>query len=54
MDDVIDRFTDGLPSNIVSLAKEVAKTGFDAGQKIGEYINDLIDAVFDGYDREKC
>ncbi len=46
--DALEKFSENLPSNILGLAKEVAKAGIDVGKNVGEYINDFIDAVFDG------
>lgn len=46
--DALEKFKENLPSNIVGLAKEVAQAGLSAGKSLGGYINDLIDAIFDG------
>lgn len=49
--DALEKFTENLPSNIVGLAKEVAKAGLDVGKNVGSYINDFIDSVIDGFER---
>lgn len=48
MEEILNKQTESMPTNIVELAKIVAKAGLTVGQKAGEYINDFIDAIFDG------
>jgi hypothetical protein len=49
--DALEKFTENLPSNIVGIAKEVIKAGWDVGSKVGTRVNDFIDAIFDGFDK---
>ena len=46
----LEKITEELPQGIASLVREVAGWGLEAGQYIGEVVNDFIDGLFAGFD----
>lgn len=48
----LEKITEELPQGIASLVREVAGWGIEAGQYIGEVVNNLIDGLFDGFDND--
>ena len=46
----LEKITEELPQGIASLVREVAGWGIEAGQYIGEVVNDFIDGLFAGFD----
>ncbi len=48
----LEKITEDLPQGIAALAREVAGWGIEAGQYIGEVVNELIDRLFDGFNND--
>ncbi len=48
----LEKNTKYLPQGIAALAREVAGWGIEAGQYIGEVVNERIDRVFDGFNND--
>jgi hypothetical protein len=48
MEELIKLTQEGLPDKAsVELVKEVATSAFNGGKKVGGFISDIIDAIFD-------
>jgi hypothetical protein len=48
MEELIKLTQEGLPDKAsVELVKEVATSAFHGGKKVGGFISDIIDAIFD-------
>lgn len=48
----LEKITKELPQGIASLVREVAGWGIEAGQYIGEVVNDFIDGMFGVFDND--
>ena len=48
----LEKITEDLTQGIAALAREVAGWGIEAGQYIGEVVNELIDRLFDGFNND--
>ena len=48
MEELLKLTQEGLPDKAsIELVKEVATSAFNGGKKLGGYISDFIDAIFD-------
>ena len=48
MEELLKLTQEGLPDKAsIELVKEVATSAFNGGKKLGGYISDIIDAIFD-------
>ena len=50
--EILEKITENLPQGLAALVREVAGWGLEAGQYIGEVVNEFIDGLFDGFNND--